>query len=412
MRLLRNTVRPYAWGSRTVISELLGRPVPAPHPEAELWMGAHPGDPSRVIGPDGVEHSLLEVIEADPIGELGADCAGRWGSRLPFLLKVLAAEQPLSIQAHPTTAQAAEGFAREEAAGIPRDAPQRNYPDPTAKPELVCALTEFHVLAGFRPLELTIALLRAIETPTLARYTELLAEQPNGDGLRALFTTWITLPQQAIDELLPDVLKACALHAETGGRFTEECRTVVRLGDEHPRDAGVLAALLLDRITLRAGEALYLPAGNLHLYLRGAAMEILANSDNILRGGLTAKHVDVPELLRVVNFSVRPGAVLRGEPTPECADVLVYRTDAPEFELSRVEWTESGSREVTLPVGVPRIVVCTDGAVALRTEGGGELELPRGASAWLSASDPPVMVRPAVDGVAAQVFHATVGAAE
>lgn len=408
MQLLRNAVRPYAWGSRTVISELLGRPVPAPHPEAELWMGAHPGDPSRVVDADGTERSLLELIEADPLGQLGTACAGRWGDRLPFLLKVLAAEEPLSIQAHPTAEQAAEGFAREEAAGVPRDAPERSYPDPTAKPELVCALTEFQVLAGFREPERTVALLRAIETPALAPYIELLAAEPNSDGLRALFTTWITLPQQSIDELLPDVAKACALHEQAGGDFAAECRTVVRLGDDHPRDAGVLAALLLNRIALNAGEALYLPAGNLHLYLYGSAVEILANSDNILRGGLTPKHVDVPELLRVVDFSVRPSAVLPGDRAPDCDLLRRYGTDAPEFELTRIEWPGARSDAVDLPGGRPSILICTRGSVLLTDSTGTEVELPRGSSAWVPANGPGLSLRPASDPPA-QVFHATVG---
>lgn len=408
VQLLRNAVRPYAWGSRRVISELMGRPVPAPHPEAELWMGAHPGDPSRVLGEDGSERTLLEIIEADPVAQLGASCTDRWGGRLPFLLKVLAAEEPLSIQAHPTAAQAREGFAREEAAGIPRGAPERSYPDDTAKPELVCALTEFHVLAGFRAPERTVALLRAIETPALAPYTELLAAEPNPDGLRALFTTWITLPQQSIDELLPDVLKACALHDQADGPFANECRTVLRLGEDHPRDAGVLAALLLNRISLRAGEALFLPAGNLHLYLYGTAVEILANSDNVLRGGLTPKHVNVPELLRVVDFAVYPTAVLPGEPVAGSEPVRLYRTGAAEFELTRVEWPAGRAQEVALPGGQPRIALCTSGTV-LAESAGVELELRRGESIWLPAADPSVRLRPIPGAGPAQVFHATVG---
>lgn len=408
MELLRNAVRPYAWGSRTVIPELLGRPVPAAHPEAELWMGAHPGDPSRLVGPDGVERTLLDLLDADPLGQLGPECSRRWGNRLPFLLKVLAAEEPLSLQAHPTAAQALEGFAREEAAGIPRDAAERNYPDPTAKPELVCALTEFHVLAGFRDAHTTVRLLRAVETPALAPFTDLLAAQPDPDGLRALFTTWITLPQQALDELLPDVLKACTVHGEAGGEFAEECRTAVRLGEAHPRDAGVLAALLLNRITLAAGEAVFLAAGNLHLYLHGTAVEILANSDNTLRCGLTPKHVDVPELLRVVDFACGDTPVLTGEPLPEENRTAVYRTEAQEFELSRVEWPAGDTAAVRLAPGTPQILVCTRGAVVVRTEGGVELELPRGASAWLPAGDPVATVRP-VSAEGAQVFRATAG---
>ncbi|MGH3518724.1 MAG: mannose-6-phosphate isomerase, class I [Haloechinothrix sp.] len=413
MELLRNAVRPYAWGSRTVIPELLGQPVPAPHPEAELWMGAHPGDPSRVVGSDGEERSLLELVEADPMGQLGAECARRWGNRLPFLLKILAAEEPLSMQAHPTAAQALKGFAREEAAGIPRDAGVRNYPDPTAKPELVCALTEFEVLAGFRAAQRTVAMLREIETPALAPYTDLLAGQPDADGMRALFTTWITLPQQALDELLPEVLKACAQHDDAGGEFATECRTVVELGAAHPRDAGVLAALLLNRISLAAGEAIYLQAGNLHLYLHGTAVEILANSDNILRCGLTPKHVDVPELLRVVDFSCGPTPVLRGEPASGVGRVMVYATDAAEFELSQAEWVAGERDEVRLPAGGPQILVCTKGSVLVRCDqdlpdGARELELRRGSSLWLSASDPAVTLLPVADS-GAQVFRATAG---
>lgn len=405
MELLRNAVRPYAWGSRTTIPELLGREVPAPHPEAELWMGAHPGDPSRLSGPDGAERSLLEVVEADPVGQLGEQVARRWNNRLPFLLKILAVEEPLSMQAHPSAAQSAEGHAREEAAGIPRDAANRNYPDPIAKPELVCALTEFHALAGFREAERTIKLLRAVETPGLAKYTELLAAQPDGAGLRALFTTWITLPQATLDDLLPEVLDACVLHVKDHGEFDAECRTVLELGEAHPRDAGVLAALLLNRLTLSAGEAIYLPAGNLHLYLHGTAVEILANSDNILRCGLTPKHVDVPELLRVVDFTCSDMPVLVGEAT-ECG--AVYRTDAPEFELSRCDWAAGETADVRVRTGVPQILLCTAGNVSVRADDGTERELSRGQSLWLAASDPAVHIRP-VGEARTQLFRATSG---
>lgn len=407
MELLRNAVRPYAWGSRTTIPELQGREVPSPHPEAELWMGAHPGDPSQVIGDDGVERSLLELIEADPEGQLGRECAQRWNNRLPFLLKILAVEEPLSMQAHPSAEQSAEGHAREEALGIPRDAPNRNYPDPMAKPELVCALTEFHALAGFRDPHRTVELLRAVETPGLAKYTELLAAQPDSDGMRALFTTWITLPQANLDELLPEVLDACVVHVKDHGKFDAECRTILELGEAHPRDAGVLAALLLNRLTLRAGEAIYLPAGNLHLYLHGTAVEILANSDNILRCGLTPKHVDVPELLRVVDFSCCDVPVLAGE-QGECG--AVYRTDAPEFELSRREWGRGERDEVAVRGGHPQILLCTAGALSVRAEDGRSLELVRGQSIWLPAATPPVTVRPVGEG-RTLLFRATCGSA-
>jgi mannose-6-phosphate isomerase len=407
---MRNAVRPYAWGSRTTIALLQGRPAPAPHPEAELWMGAHPDDPSVVRDADGVEHSLTELVTADPAGQLGAGFARRWDNRLPFLLKVLAADEPMSMQAHPSAAQAREGFAREEAAGVPRLAPSRNYPDPTPKPELVCALTEFHVLAGFRDPARTLRLLRALATPAIDRYVDLLAEQPDAAGLRALFTTWITLPSAVLDKLLPEVLDACVAHVREHGEFDLTCRTVLELGERYPGDSSVLVALLLNRLVLGPGEAVYLAAGNLHAYLRGTAVEILANSDNIVRCGLTPKHVDVPELLRVVDFSHGDMPVLGGEPVED--HILRYGTDAPEFELSRLEWTDSDDpAAVKLRHSGPQVLVCTAGAVELTAPDGAVLELRCGDSAWLPAHDchdGPVTVVP-VGAERAQVFRATAG---
>jgi mannose-6-phosphate isomerase len=406
MYLLNNRVRPYAWGSRTTIAELLGKQVPARHPEAEMWLGAHPGDPSEVVGPDGTATSLIKVLAADPAGQLGPAVAGRWGDRLPFLLKVLAAEEPLSLQAHPSAEQAREGYRREEKAGIPREAGNRNYPDPTAKPELLCALTEFHALAGFREPARTVELLRAIETPALSGYVDLLAAEPNGEGLRALFTTWITLPQPAIDALLPDLLDACVAHVKEHGEFELECRTVLELGERYPGDCGVLAALLLNRLVLEPGEAIFLPAGNLHTYLHGTGVEVLANSDNVLRGGLTPKHVDVPELLRVLDFSFGDMRVSTGEPN---GPRRVYRTVAPEFELSRIEWDDPELRgEVKLEGGAPRILVCVDGGVHVAAVDGRELALSRGQSMWLPAADPDVVLAPEGDG-RVRLFAATVG---
>jgi mannose-6-phosphate isomerase len=318
---------------------------------------------------------------------------------------VLAAEEALSMQAHPSAAQAREGYEREEAAGIARDAANRNYPDPTAKSELVCALTEFHALAGFRDPCRTVRLLRELETPALAPYTELLAGQLDSDGLRALFTTWITLPQLALDTLLPEVLDACVLHVKAHGEFDLECRTVLELGEAHGGDAGVLAALLLNRVVLAPGEAIYLPAGNLHTYLHGTGVEILANSDNILRGGLTPKHVDVPELLRVLDFSCGDTPVLRGERV--LPHMWRYPTDAPEFELSRLEWARDESDGVWLSSVGPQILVCTAGGVMLRADGR-KLELARGESVWLAAADPDVEVCPVSDA-RTQVFRATAG---
>ncbi|WP_069854054.1 mannose-6-phosphate isomerase, class I [Actinoalloteichus hymeniacidonis] len=425
MDLLRNPVRPYAWGSRTAISTLLGLPVPAPHPEAELWLGAHPSDSSTLVRADGSEAALVEVLHADPHRQLGQACAQRWGGRLPFLMKVLAADEPLSLQAHPSAEQAAEGFEREERAGVPLDASERNYRDRSHKPELICALTEFHALAGFRDADRTVELLNELDVPELAHYVDLLAAVPGPEGLRALFTTLITLPQAAVDALLPPVLDGCVRHLQAHGPYDRECRTVLELGEAYPGDAGVLAALLLNRIVLAPGEAMYLPAGNLHSYLRGTGVEIMANSDNVLRGGLTPKHVDVPELMRVLDFRGGDMPLLTGERQRDC--VTVYPTEAVEFELSRLDWaerainplgivdgdglagTDVGDSTVRLePVG-PQVLLCTAGRVRLLAEDGGTLTISRGQAVWLAAADPAVEVVPVEcdESGRTQVFHAT-----
>ncbi|MGQ0573498.1 MAG: mannose-6-phosphate isomerase, class I [Pseudonocardia sp.] len=387
MDLLDNPVRPYAWGSRTVIAELLGRPSPSAHPQAELWFGAHPADPSRIVR-DGRPRSLVEEVAADPAGTLGADRAQRWRERLPFLLKVLAADEPLSLQAHPSARQAADGFARENAAGIALDAPERNYRDASHKPELICALTPFHALVGFRDPAATVELLRALNVPVLSAHVELLAAQPDADGLRALFTTWITLPQSMLDKLVPAVQEGCVRLAGDGG-FETEARSVLELSERYPGDAGVLAALLLNRVTLAPGQALHLPAGVLHAYLAGAGVEIMANSDNVLRGGLTPKHVDVPELARVLDFAAPPPPVLAGRPD---GPWTCYDTPAQEFRLRRWEGPAT-ARALPVPDGGARILLCTAGAACVRGQGA-ESEVRRGAALWLPAGDHGVTVLP------------------
>ncbi|MDQ3763203.1 MAG: mannose-6-phosphate isomerase, class I [Actinomycetota bacterium] len=415
MELLRNAVRPYAWGSRTAIAELLGGPVPAPHPQAELWLGAHPADPSVLLHADGTQTSLLEALHTDPDRHLGKRCVQRWGSQLPFLFKVLAAEEPLSLQAHPSAAQAAEGFAREDARGIPRDAPERNYPDPNHKPELICALTELHALAGFRDPLRTVELLTALDTPLLEPYHMMLAAEPSADGLRTLFTTWITMPEPAVKALLPCTLDACiallrrdgvsGVPASPGSDFRHECRVVLELAEAYPGDVGVLAALLLNHVVLASGEAMYLPAGKLHSYLRGTAVEISANSDNVLRGGLTAKHMDVPELLRVLDFSYGELPVQRGERVGP--HEIAYFTPTEEFQLTRLEWTEGELTPVLLRSPWPQILLCTRGSAELRSPDGTSVMVRRGGSVWLAAADPDITVCPGTGLV--QIFRTLPG---
>ncbi|MFB8278604.1 mannose-6-phosphate isomerase, class I [Nocardia colli] len=403
MHELVGALRSYAWGSRTALAQLCGRPVPSAHPEAELWFGAHPADPAHVLI-DGDSRSLLDFVADDPQRELGP-AAGEFGGKLPFLLKILAAEEPLSLQAHPSTAQARAGFEWENRTKVPLDSPMRNYRDDNHKPELVVALDRFEALAGFRDPHRTVELLRALQVDGLGSFADLLAAQPDSDGLRTLFTTWITLPQHVLATLLPEVLDGCVRYLSGKGKreFTPEARTTLELAEAYPGDAGVLAALLLNRLTLEPGQGLFLAAGNLHAYLRGLGVEIMANSDNVLRGGLTPKHVDVPELLRVLDFEPINLPVVLPEPAGDGS--VRYRTPAPEFELRRFDLTE-GSAQVPLTAAGPGIVLCTSGSVRL-LHGESELTLHRGAAAWISAADSDIRAR-ALDGPA-QLFCACVG---
>ena len=405
MQLLRGAVRTYAWGSRTAIAEFTGRPAPTPHPEAELWLGAHPGDPATLAGPGG-EVSLLDAIAADPDAELGPAVRARFGDTLPFLVKVLAAGEPLSLQAHPTNEQAVEGYEREDRAGVPLNSPVRNYRDRSHKPEILVALSDFQALAGFRPASRSVALMRALAVPELEPYIALLTGESDADGLRALFTTWITAPQPDIDALIPAVLGGAVGYVRSGAEeFGDEARTILELGERYPGDAGVLAALLLNRVDLAPGEGIFLPAGNLHSYLHGIGMEVMANSDNVLRGGLTPKHVDVPELLRVLDFApVRDARV----DTHRDGVETVYQTPAPEFAASMLtlDGADLGHQLDAPPRhDGPQILVCIDGSVVVRSTSA-EVRIDRGMAAWVAAHDGPIRVEASVPS---RLFRATVG---
>jgi mannose-6-phosphate isomerase len=341
-------------------------------------------------------------VAADPDGMLGAAVAASFSRRFPFLLKVLAAAEPLSLQAHPSAELARTGFDREEAAGLPRTDPNRNYRDPWPKPELICALTEFHALCGFADPARTVELIAGLGVPQLDHYLALLAGQPDAEGTRALFSSLITVPPRALSDLLDAVLAACVTRVRQGsGPFVTEYRTVLELGELYPGDAGVLASLLLNRVTLRPGQALYLASGNLHAYLSGTGVEIMGNSDNVLRGGLTPKHVDVPELMRVLDFTPGPVQVLHGEVSP--SRELVYQTPAAEFRLARLD-VGRAEREITHPG--PQVLLVTAGSITVRDASGRALQAGRGQSVWIAARDQGVRL-----SGSGTVFRATDGLA-
>ncbi|MFF9376800.1 mannose-6-phosphate isomerase, class I [Streptomyces griseoluteus] len=352
MDRLDNTVRPYAWGSTTAIPRLLGT-EPTGEPQAEMWMGAHPGAPSRTS-----RGTLVEVIGADPERELGAEAVAKFGPRLPFLLKILAAGAPLSLQVHPDLAQAREGYADEERRGVPVDAPDRNYKDANHKPELICALTEFDGLCGFRAPAEAAGLLDGLGVDSLKPYVDLLRAQPEDAALREVLTAILTANPEDMADTVTEATAACT---RLGGPYTP----YADMARDYPGDPGVIAAMLLNHVRLQPGEALFLGAGVPHAYLDGLGVEIMANSDNVLRCGLTPKHIDVPELLRVVRFEASDPGVLRPEASPEGEEV--YETPIDEFRLSRWVLPGETARDLTLPT--PQILLCTAGSVRVGEHG-------------------------------------------
>lgn len=407
MELIRGAIRTYAWGSRTAIADFTGRQVPTAHPEAELWLGAHPADPAWVETEYG-ERSLLDVLREDPEGQLGPAVRARFGDVLPFLVKVLAADEPLSLQAHPSAEQAVEGYRREDRRGVPLASPVRNYRDRSHKPELLVALEPFEALAGFRPAERSVELMRALAVSDLDPFVNLLAGEPDADGLRALFTTWITAPQPDLDVLVPEVLDGAISYVRSGAiEFAAEAKTILELGERYPGDAGVLAAMLLNRVHLAPGEAIYLPAGNLHSYLRGMGVEVMANSDNVLRGGLTPKHVDVPELLRILDFTPADAQSLHPRLEQEGFE-LRYRTPTAEFAVSvlTIDGADLG-HQIDAPCrhDGPQILLCAQGAAVVQAKTT-TLTLQRGSAAWVSADDGRIRL---VAEAPTRLFRATVG---
>jgi mannose-6-phosphate isomerase len=381
--LLEPTVQPYAWGSRTAIAELRGRPAPTAQPEAELWMGAHPSAPSGLDRAAG--HTTLDVvIAADPVRELGRSCAERFGGRLPFLLKVLAAQTALSIQVHPSREQAQAGFREENERGLAPGDKARNYVDDWPKPEILCALTRFEVLAGMRTTADAAALLRALRVAELEPLAADLAAADGPGALTQALTRILTWPDEGRAALVAAVTAACGRLAGEAGApepYAAACAATVRIAAGHPGDLGVVASLLLRHVVLAPGEAVFLPAGGLHSYLHGTGIELLANSDNVVRAGLTGKHIDVPELLRLTDPAVAVPVIA---PRALGDGVFVYDSPAPEFRLYRAEL---GMGEVTLPGAGARLVLCTEGTVELRAADGGALKAGRGESCFLSACD-------------------------
>jgi mannose-6-phosphate isomerase len=380
MFLLENTIRDYAWGSPDAIQHLLGRPVTG-EPAAELWMGAHAGAPSKVFGGPEDGANLDTLIAEDAVDLLGPAVVSAFGARLPYLFKVLAAAKPLSLQAHPSAEQAKAGFRAEQAEGaLAADDPNRNYRDDQAKPELIAALTTFEALCGFAEPTVVATLLDGPPPQAIAASLVSLLRPDEPDDIRELV----------------DATVATARTLTDAGGTDPSIALLPRLAQDYPGDPGVLVSLLCNFVVLEPGQALYLPAGNLHAYCSGLGMELMNASDNVLRGGLTPKHIDVDELLHVLDTTPRPATPV--EPTQVEPGWVSYDTDAPSFELGRIDGP------VTLPAA-PQILFCASGSAQLTATGTGESRaLGAGQAVFVPDVDGPVAVAEVASGTS--IFRA------
>lgn len=380
---LDNPVKHYDWGSPRWIPGLLGRDNPSGEPWAELWMGVHPGGPST-INAGSQRLGLPELIGGGPAQYLGPDLYRRYGG-LPYLFKLLAAEKPLSIQAHPNLEQAREGWKRENRLGIPLDAPERNYRDPNHKPEIIAALTPFLAMCGFRqPVEIDF-LLGALASGARRKAAEAIIllravlESSSGTGLREFIATLFGLDRETIGEI-----GAHILHQAPAPERALLWKTAARFARDYPGDPGLLAPLYLNLLSLKPGEGVFLPAGILHAYIEGLGVELMANSNNVLRGGLTSKHLDPKELFRVLRFEPFLPEILGQTAGDAPEGYYQYPTTAGEFSLSKIQ---GGKSPVTIPGEGPFIALVVRGRAVLTVPGDGGREtlvLDRGESAFIA----------------------------
>jgi mannose-6-phosphate isomerase len=377
--LLKNSIQDYDWGSKTAIPELLGQAGPAEKPQAELWMGAHPKAPSKVYC-DGLWKSLFEVIAENPHEVLGREAAYKFSNKLPFLFKVLAAAKPLSIQAHPNQGQAKEGFTRENEMGIPLEAANRNYRDDNQKPEVICALTPFWALNGFRQVREILRLLGEIQVPLLVEPLSFLRDHSTRQGLKRFFNHLMTMEKAKQAKIVKETVAFAEKRTEEEPVWT----WVAKLNEEYPRDIGVLSPAFLNLVKLEPRQAMYLPAGELHGYLEGVGIELMGNSDNVLRGGLTAKHIDVKELLSILNFTEAKLTIL--QPKRVASGEAFYPTGTAEFVLSIVEVSARSPFLGALKRSV-EMMICTEGEATITDLGDGETTgLTRGTSIIVPAA--------------------------
>ena len=371
--LLKNTIQNYDWGCHDSLTEIFGLKNPERLPIAELWMGAHPKSPSTIVE-DGREVSLNTMLENEP-EHIGFKSISQFGEQLPFLFKVLSAKNPLSIQVHPNKRQAEEGFRYEEEVGVPLDAFNRNYRDNNHKPELVYALTEFKAMNGFRDTDDIVNLFTLANIDLLQNPLHLLQKESER-GLERFYTFLMLLPKSQKQKLVD---KAFIFSQTTENPAWKEVKS---LHEYYPGDIGVLSPLLLNVINLHPGEAMYLSAGTLHAYMKGTALEIMASSDNVLRGGLTSKHVDIQELLKIIDFKTTPASNLLIESCSAGINYDKFNTPVNDFSFSIINAVEETQY---YKVDAAEILFCIEGEILISSSYCGAIKLTPGESCFVSA---------------------------
>ncbi len=372
---LKNTVQHYSWGTKDFIPGLLGIDNLDGEPFAELWMGSNPRGES-LVEEKGSAVPLSELISRSADDVLGKNVSAKFGGSLPFLFKVLSAGTPLSIQAHPDKKAAEEGFRRENELGIPLDAFNRNYKDDNHKPEIICALTPFTAMCGFRsPSEIDSMFSETGSTFYGNQLAPLLKDRTT-NGLRSFFTRYMKLSRDEVSLIIGEVITWAEKEE------SPEARLIVEFSKLHPGDHGVLSPLFLNVFELKPLQALYQGPGELHAYVRGSGIELMANSDNVLRGGMTSKNVDVDELLKILNFNFGKPQIIEAAEKAPCE--FFYDTPVGEFLLERIYLDDSCSGVQRFPASA-EIIICTEGRGEIKTDDYG-LSFFRGDSFFIPAS--------------------------
>ncbi|MBN1906442.1 MAG: mannose-6-phosphate isomerase, class I [Deltaproteobacteria bacterium] len=378
--LIKNEILEYPWGSETFIPELLGIKPSYNKPQAEMWMGAHKKAPSMVK----IDNSLIplnRLIAECPDDILGKSVSEKFFREMPFLFKVLSASRPLSIQAHPDKGQAQAGFKRENINLIPLDAANRNYRDDNHKPELICALTDMWALKGFREPDEIIRLCAPLEGILGKGFTHILKEKPDESGIKAFFMLLMDMEKSKAAALVNDAIKVIQPLRSKDNAY----EWMHRLNIEYPCDIGVLSPLYLNVLKLAPGEAIFLAARELHAYLSGSGLEIMANSDNVLRGGLTQKHIDKDELMRILSFVPGKPQVITGNNNGRFE--TFYKTSSEEFILSLISLPEKDSIYKKEGERSIEIMLCTEGkATIIDTSDGNSLDIKKGMSLLIPAA--------------------------